>query len=214
MVSSQSGAAIDEWIEPSDLPITVRVRERDVVLYGSSHIVLNKPLGCVTALKDKQHAVAYDFLTGAALKADLRPVGRLDLDTSGLLLWTTDGRWLQRLSHPRRMVPRTYHAALTRPFLKSPSGVTLADGHRPNITHLIEIDASVAHQSLIRPDGVRLFASITITGGAYHEVRRIFAALGSHVAALCRVSFGGLLLPEDLAFGEHRPVDPKDVLSP
>src|SRR5918993_5397048 len=116
-VSSQSGAALGEWIEPAVLPITVRVREQEIVLYDSSHVLLNKPPGCVTALKDRDHPVAYDFLTGAPLKDELRPVGRLDLDTTGVLLWTTDGLWLQRLSHPKRKVPRTYHAALSQPFL-------------------------------------------------------------------------------------------------
>jgi 16S rRNA pseudouridine516 synthase len=58
-----------------------------------------------------------------------------------------------------------------------------------------------------------VFASITITGGAYHEVKRIFAALGTHVDALCRISFGNLVLPEDMAFGQHRPIRPEDVLS-
>ena len=66
---------------------------------------------------------------------------------------------------------------------------------------------------LFRSEGATLFASITITGGAYHEVRRIFAALGSHVTALCRVSFGHLLLPEDLRPGQYRPFRPEDVFS-
>ena len=148
------------------------------MLYDSSHVLLNKPAGCVTALKDRDHPVAYDFLIGAPLKDELRPVGRLDLDTTGLLLWTTDGLWLQRLSHPKRKVPRTYHAALSQPFMPPPSGLTLADGHQPDITQLREIDGSSAHPSLVRPEGVTVFASITITGGAYHEVKRIFAARG------------------------------------
>ena len=211
-VSSLSGAAIDERLDPAVLPMTVRVHDREVVLHDSSHVLLNKPVGCVTALKDKEHAVAYDFLEGAALKDELRPVGRLDIDTSGLLLWTTDGLWLQRLTHPKRKVPRTYHAALARPFAPLPSGLTLSDGHQPHITELRKIDGASVHPSLARPEGAELFASITITGGAYHEVRRIFAALGSHVTALCRVSFGKLHLPEDLAPGEHRPVRPEDVL--
>jgi 16S rRNA pseudouridine516 synthase len=212
-VSGKDGAAIDERLEPAALPMTVRIREQEYVLHDSSHVLLNKPLGCVTALKDKQHPVAYDFLRGAVLKNELRPIGRLDLDTSGLLLWTTDGFWLQQLSHPKRQVPRTYHAALARPFVEPPDGFALTDGHRPHITELREIDGSVAHRSLARPEGAMLFASITITGGAYHEVRRIFAALGSHVTALCRVSFGNLVLPEDMALGEHRSVQLSDVLS-
>lgn len=211
-VVSESGDALDAWIEPAALPLTVRVLEEAVVLHDASHVLLNKPLGCVTALRDSQHAVAYDYLVGAALRDELRAVGRLDLDTSGLLLWTTDGQWLQRFTHPKWKVPRTYHAALAGPFGQPPPGFTLEDGHQPDIAEVREIDGSLGHPSLARPDGTALFASITITGGAYHEVRRIFAALGSHVTALCRVSFGHLALPPDLPPGHHRPFRPEDVI--
>ncbi len=212
VICSPSGEPLDDWVEPAALPLTVRVGEQEVVLYDSSHVLLNKPLGCVTALRDRQHPVAYEYLEGAPLLDELRPVGRLDLDTSGLLLWTTDGQVLQRLTHPKRHVPRIYQAALTQPFVQPPPGFTLDDGHQPHITELREIEGASAHPSLARPDEATLYASITITGGAYHEVRRIFAALGSHVAALCRVSFGTLVLPDDLPLGEYRPVRLEDVL--
>jgi 16S rRNA pseudouridine516 synthase len=68
-----------------------------------------------------------------------------------------------------------------------------------------------AHPGLLRPADTTAFASITIAGGAYHEIRRIFAALGSHVLALCRVSFGALALPADLAAGAWREVHPREV---
>lgn len=211
-ITSQSGAELDDWVEPADLPLTVRVLEHDVVLYDSSHVLLHKPVGCVTALRDSQHAVAYDYLEGAALRDELRAVGRLDLDTSGLLLWTTEGHWLQRFTHPKWKVPRTYQAALAQPFVPPPPGFTLDDGHQPNIIEMRELDGGSLHPGLARPDDARLYAAITITGGAYHEVRRIFAALGSHVAALCRVSFGNLVLPDDLPPGEYRPFRPEDVI--
>jgi 16S rRNA pseudouridine516 synthase len=211
-ITSLSGDDLDDWVEPTTLPLTIRVLEQDVVLHDASHVLLNKPLGCVTALRDSQHAVAYDYLEGAALRDELRAVGRLDLDTSGLLLWTTDGQWLQRFTHPKWQVPRTYHAALAQPFVQPPPGFTLDDGHQPHVTELHEIEAGRAHPSLDRSAGASLYASITITGGAYHEVRRIFAALGSHVEALCRESFGKLVLPDDLPPGEYRPFRPEDVI--
>ncbi len=211
-ITSQSGDDLDDWVEPSDLPMTVLVLDEEVVLYDSSHVMLHKPVGCVTALRDSQHAVAYDYLEGAALRDELRAVGRLDLDTSGLLLWTTDGQWLQRFTHPKWQVPRTYQAALAQPFVQPPPGFTLDDGHQPHVTALHEIDPASAHPGLDRPAGAMLYASITITGGAYHEVRRIFAALGSHVESLCRVSFGKLVLPEELPPGAHRPFRPEDVV--
>ena len=176
-------------------------------------LLLNKPAGCVTALTDRRHPTAYALLRGAPLFDELRPVGRLDLDTTGLLLWTTDGDWLHALTHPRRQVPRTYQAALARPLAPAatPPALTLADGHQPQILELSPLAPAELHPSLVRCPEAAAHARIAIVGGAYHEVRRIFAALGNHVLALCRVGFGRLTLPRDLAPGAHRPIDPHAV---
>jgi len=139
-------------------------------------------------------------------------VGRLDLDTTGLLLWTTDGKWLQRLTHPKRAVPRIYQAALARPFGLPPPDFELDDGYRPAIVNLATIESEhQLHPSLLRPADAAAYATIAVAGGAYHEVRRIFAALGSHVLALCRVGFGRLELPRDLPVGRYRQIQPDDV---
>lgn len=213
-VTRQAGGVLDEprlEIAPGALPLTVRLGGREVALYDTSHVLLNKPAGCVTALRDTRHPVAYNLLRGAPLFAELRAIGRLDLDTTGLLLWTTDTAWLQRLTHPRRRVPRTYQAALARPFATPHGPLTLDDGHRPEIADLATVDEGSLHPSLLRPEDAAVYATMTIVGGAYHEVRRIFAALGSHVLALCRVRFGQLDLPPDLPAGAFRPVAIDDV---
>lgn len=215
LVSDASGVPMTDRsrdVQSRDLPWEVRVGDRPLRLLDSCHVLLNKPVGCITALKDARHGVAWEFVREAPLANELRPVGRLDLETTGLLLWTTDGAWLQRLTHPKHKVPRTYQAALARPFSPLPARLVLEDGHCPDIEHLAEIDAGLAHPSLIRPDGATNLATITITGGAYHEVRRIFAALDSHVLGLCRVSVGRLVLPDDLAPGDYRPVAIGEVI--
>jgi 16S rRNA pseudouridine516 synthase len=196
---------------PGEQPLDVTVDGNAVRLHESFHLVQHKPVGCVTALRDARHPTAYALLRGAPLFAELRPVGRLDLETSGLLLWTTDGKWLQRLTHPKRAVPRTYHAALARPFREPPADLVLDDGHRPRIQELRALDAGAAHPGLTAAPDAAVFAAITVTGGAYHEVRRIFAALGSHVLALCRVGFGRLALPADLPAGSYRAIAIEDV---
>lgn len=195
------------------LPFSFEIDGRTVQLWDEFHLILNKPAGCVTALRDAQHATAFDHLAAAPLRAELRPVGRLDLDTTGLLLWTTDGALLHRLTHPRTAVPRTYHAALARPFAAPPTEMILRDGHRPSIVDIQAADESDMHPSLLRSPEARVYARITLADGAYHEVRRIFAALGSHVVSLCRVSFGPVALPPDLAPGAWRAV-PKAALIP
>jgi 16S rRNA pseudouridine516 synthase len=188
-------------VEASQLPLTIPWQGQPLVLHDRVHVALNKPAGHVTALRDARHPVAYALLREAPLWAELRPVGRLDLDTTGLLLWTSDGAWLQRLSHPKRALPRTYQAALARPYWPPPADLALADGHRPSLVELAPLGLPDLHPSLARPPDAAAYARITLSGGAYHEVKRIFAALGSHVLALCRVSFGRLALPPDLPPG-------------
>jgi 16S rRNA pseudouridine516 synthase len=196
------------------LPRRISLAGRSVELHDSFHLMMNKPAGCVTALADPTHDTAAAYLGGAPLIAELRPVGRLDLDTTGLLLWTTDGTWLHKLSHPRTALPRTYHAALERPFQPLPADLVLRDGHRPSVLDLRPLHVGEVHPSLFRGDGESEFATVTIVGGAYHEVRRIFAALGSHVRSLCRVSFGALQLPWDLPLGQWRPIAQASVDPP
>jgi 16S rRNA pseudouridine516 synthase len=214
-VRAPDGAPLDDpRLELADaaLPFAVVVDDEPRTLVAAAHVLQHKPRGCVTALEDARHPTAYALLREAPLFPELRPVGRLDLDTSGLLIWTTEGAWLQRLTHPKRAVPRTYHAALARPFRAPPlEGITLDDGHRPTIAALARLARADAHPALAAPPEAGDFATITVVGGAYHEVRRIFAALGSHVLGLCRVSFGRLALPHDLPSGEWRTIVPSDV---
>jgi 16S rRNA pseudouridine516 synthase len=212
---SATGEVLDDPrtdVPDAKLPFAVTIDGEPLSLVAAAYVLQHKPTGCVTALHDARHPTAYDLLREAPLFGELRPVGRLDLDTSGLLLWTSEGQWLQRLTHPKHAVPRTYHAALARPCSALPaSGVTLEDGHQPHIQALATLARADAHPALEAPPDAVAFATITIVGGAYHEVRRIFAALDSHVLALCRVSFGRLALPRDLAAGAFRAIAPGDV---
>jgi 16S rRNA pseudouridine516 synthase len=204
------GAALTnprQVIAPERLPLAVTVEGIDRRLFDVVRLLLNKPLGFVTALRDVRHRAAAELVRDAPLHDELRPVGRLDLDTTGLLLWTNDGAEIQRLTHPKRAVPRTYQAALSGPFSPPPAVLRLDDGYEPNILEVIALPREAAHPSLTVPPETAQLASITVGGGAYHEVRRIFAALGSHVLGLCRVRFGALALPPDLAPGAYRLID-------
>jgi 16S rRNA pseudouridine516 synthase len=205
------GVGLPRAIPADVLPLAATLAGRPVALHDSFHLLLHKPVGCVTALSDARHPPASVHLDGAPLRGELRPVGRLDLDTAGLLLWTTDGAWLHRLTHPRTALPRGYHAALARPYRAPTNGLVLRDGHRPRILDLTALAPEQVHPGLLRPGDAVAYATLTIVGGAYHEVRRIFAALGSHVTALCRVSFGDLRLPRELPPGQWLPIAKADV---
>jgi 16S rRNA pseudouridine516 synthase len=202
-----------QQIAPATLPRTVLVDDQPHELRVRYHLLQHKPVGVVTALRDDRHPTAYDLVKSAPLGRDLRAVGRLDLDTSGLLLWTTEGPLLHRLTHPRYAVRRTYHAALAGPWGAPPPDLALDDGHRPEILDLRPLAEGERHPGLGMPEGTAALAAITIASGKFHEVRRIFAALGTEVLGLCRVSFGGVELPRDLPAGEHREIDLHAIFS-
>jgi len=209
-VTDLEGGRLDDGamaLPPSQLPIGVCIDDQPHTLHHRYSVLLNKPLGVITAQADARHEVAYDCVRDAPLSRELRGVGRLDKDTSGLLLWTTDGTLLHKLTHPRYGVPRTYQAGLRRAFAEPTAELTLDDGHRPQIEQLELLAQDALHPALRRSPESEVFATITIRTGRFHEVRRIFAALGSEVLDLCRVSFGDLELPADLDAGAWRPVD-------
>jgi len=214
-VTTPEGAVLTDpglQVAPSELPRAVCIDEQKHTLHVRYHLLQHKPVGVVTALRDDRHPTAYELLREAPLYRDLRAVGRLDLETSGLLLWTTEGTLLHKITHPRYAVPRVYQAAVSGPWRAPPDGFELEDGHRPEIVELRALAPAEVHPALHVPEGSAL-ATITITGGKFHEVRRIFTALGAEVLGLCRVAYGPLVLPHDLPAGQHVGVDLHAVFS-
>ncbi|MCA9706829.1 MAG: rRNA pseudouridine synthase [Myxococcales bacterium] len=192
---------------PSDGPRRIVLDDQPHTLHHRMSLRLHKPVGVVTAHEDRRHPTAYALLAGAPLHRELRAVGRLDLDTSGLLLWTTDGALLHRLTHPRYAVPREYHVGLAGEFADPPPDLRLPDGERAGLVSLTRCPEAQLHPGLRRSPQAQVHASIVLRTGRFHEVRRIFAALGTEVLDLCRVRFGSVVLPPTLPPGEHEPLD-------
>lgn len=168
-------------------------------------VALNKPVGYVCSHRDEGKLV-YELLPERWPRRNpaVTTVGRLDKDTSGLLLLTDDGQIVHRLTSPRKHVPRVYVATLDRD-LRGDEAETFASGrmmlegeHKPLLpAELVAIDARTAR--------------VTLQEGRYHQVRRMFAAVGNHVTALRRESFGRLSL-EDVAEGQWRDVQLSSII--
>jgi 16S rRNA pseudouridine516 synthase len=161
-------------------------------------LMLNKPLGVVCSHKEAGRLV-YELLPARwrARTPAISTVGRLDKETSGLLLLTDDGALLHRIISPRHHVPKRYRATLARPLQggeaeRFASGALMLEGD--------DKPCAPATLSPLSPTEARL----SITEGRYHQVRRMFAAVGNHVEALHREAIGALELPADLAPGEWR----------
>lgn len=167
-------------------------------------LMLHKPVGYTCSTKDRGRLV-YDLLPPRfpARSPLLSTVGRLDRDTSGLLLMTDDGALLHRIVSPKSHLPKVYEATLATE-LRGDEAALFASG-----TLLLESEQTPlqpARLEVVAPRQVRL----TLTEGRYHQVRRMFAAVGNHVEALHRASIGGLGLNE-LAGGQWRALDAEDL---
>lgn len=160
-------------------------------------LMLNKPTGVTCSTKD-QGRLVYDLLPKRFRLRDpvVSPVGRLDRDSSGLLLFTDDGQLLHRIIAPKSKLPKVYRATLAHD-LRGEEGDVFASG-----TLMLESEKTPllpAQLELLGPREARL----TLHEGRYHQVRRMFAAMGNHVEALHRERIGGLELA-DLSEGEWR----------
>lgn len=161
-------------------------------------LMMHKPLGVVCSHKEDGEKI-YDLLPRRWRLRDpgLSTVGRLDKDTSGLILITDDGDFLHRVISPKRHVPKTYLATLDRALTGS-EGEIFAAG-----TLMLDSEEKPLLPAKLDVVDART-ARLTITEGRYHQVRRMFAAVGNHVVTLHRERIGGIVLPDDLAPGQHR----------
>lgn len=162
------------------------------------YYMLNKPAGCVSATKDKLSSTVIELLKGENTK-DLFPVGRLDKDTEGLLLITNDGQLAHRLLSPKKHVDKVYVATVDKPLNKEAmeqfcTGLDIGDD-KPTEQAAIEY---------LEADDSTYLYRVTIHEGRFHQIKRMFEALGSNVTALKRISMGSLVLDESLPPGEYR----------
>lgn len=167
-------------------------------------LLLNKPTGVTCSTKDHGRLV-YDLLPErfALREPVVSTVGRLDRDTSGLLLMTDDGQLLHRITSPKSGLGKVYEASLAQDLRGDEAGIfasgelMLEGEHKPLLPAELEVT------------GPRT-ARLTLHEGRYHQVRRMFAAVGNHVESLHRAQVGGLSL-EDLAPGQWRYLDTADI---
>ncbi len=184
----------------ADLPARLRVSGAPVDPPPPLTLILHKPLGLVCSHREPGRSV-YELLPPRWRRRDpaLSTIGRLDLDTSGLLLITDDGALLHKVISPRSHVTKRYLATLARPLRGDEAAVFASGGL------LLEGESDPLDPAGLEPLSATS-AWLTVTEGRYHQVRRMFAAVGNHVDALHRDRVGALDLPADLAPGAYRPL--------
>lgn len=182
----------------ADLPTRMKIDGEALDPLAGLVILLNKPLGMTCSHKEDGPLV-YNLLPARWRRRDpaISTIGRLDKQTTGLLLLTDDGDLLHRIISPKRHVKKTYRAKLARP-LKGSEGALFASGD----LRLEGDDKPLAPAELEVISQTE--ALLAVTEGRYHQVRRMFAATGNHVETLHRECLGGLSLPESMAPGQWK----------
>ena len=192
----------DEKFDPDQTEVLVDHVKVGYAAY--EYFMLNKPKGCVSATEDHRYPTVLDYITDHKRK-DLFPVGRLDLDTEGLLLITNDGELAHDLLSPSKHIPKTYEAMI--------DGIVTEDD-----VALFAQGMDIGEKKLTKPAKLVILKSnvishvqITICEGKFHQIKRMFDVVHKPVLELKRLSMGSLTLDESLSPGEYRALTKEEI---
>ncbi len=211
-VTLDGGVVDDPFIDVPTEGLVFGVRGETWSYQARALLVMNKPASYECSQKPRHHPSVYSLLPAQLRRRDVQAVGRLDEDTTGLLLFTDDGTLIHRWTSPKRHLPKVYEVGCKHPVgeeivQRLLAGVTLADEPRHPVR------AAAARLTGPRADGLHGL-ELTLTEGRYHQVKRMLAAAGNRVESLHRRSFGALELPGDLAPGQWRWLPGPEAVAP
>lgn len=183
--------------------------ENEIVSYKPFvYIMINKPAGVISATEDNHHKTVIDLLNNEYRTYDIFPVGRLDIDTEGLLLLTNDGVLSHNLLSPKKHVDKKYYVKIAKPLSENDvktleNGIKLEENFvtkKANVEIISEDLESNSNQ-----------VYITICEGKFHQVKRMFKAVDNEVLYLKRIKMGNLLLDQNLKLGEYRELTKEEL---
>jgi 16S rRNA pseudouridine516 synthase len=200
-VNGEVVKSTDFKVDESDV---VTCRGEPIGALGFRYFMLNKPEGYVSATKDREHMTVLEFIDEPR-KDQLSVAGRLDIDTTGLVLLTDDGQWLHQVISPKHQCEKTYLVETLKPLVpkdikKLEQGVWLKNEKTRTKPAKVEIIDEYHYR-------------LTITEGRYHQVKRMFAAIENKVESLHRERIGGIVLDPDLMPGEYRSLNEQEIYS-
>lgn len=179
---------------------------RQIQGYEHTYLMLHKPNGSVTASKDKDLPTVMDLLPPDIQSDQLYAVGRLDRDTTGLLLLTDNGPLGFQLLHPQYHVDKFYQVVVNG--LLTPDHIQY---FKEGIVFLDGTACKPAKLNILSASPTESRASITISEGKFHQVKKMFLSVGVKVVSLKRVQFGDFTLDSELAEGQYRPLNPEEL---
>ena len=183
----------------------IQLNGQNICYEEFEYYILHKPAGCVTALKDEKEKTVMDYMPKEH-KKNLAPVGRLDKDTEGLLLFTNDGKLAHDLLSPKKHVDKTYYAKIRGKVTQEDveafeGGVDIGDD-----TKTLPAKLHILHSGDVSE------IEVTVCEGRFHQIKRMFYAVGKEVIYLKRISFGKLVLDNTLEAGQYRKIKKEDIV--
>lgn len=196
----------DEIITKSDIKINpetdiIKIDNQEIQIKKYVYLILNKPKGYISATEDKSMATVLDLVPKQYLHRNLFPAGRLDKDTTGLMVITDDGTFAHNILSPSKHVSKKYNVTIDIPMTEEmvlvfKNGIMLNDGECKSA--ILKITSTYT--------GI-----VTLTEGRYHQIKRMFGCFGAKVIELQRISMGNLNLPDDLEIGKCRELTKEEL---
>lgn len=188
-------------IKYDETNVSIKINGKEIEVNKHIYLLLNKPKGYISATEDSTQKTVLDLIPDKYKNRNLFPAGRLDKDTTGLVLITDDGEFAHNILAPRRHVKKEYEVTLDIPVTTEmvegfKEGVNLIDG---------------ACKSAILEITGEYTANVTIIEGRYHQIKRMFGCYGAKVIELNRICIGNLYLPKDLKLGEFKEATPEEL---
>ena len=206
LISKKQVAVNGEVVKSANVkadPLTDRITVKGMPLdfKRNVYLMLNKPKGYVSATEDRDHQTVLELVPEEFAGRDIFPAGRLDRDTTGLMIITDDGVLAHNILAPKKHVQKIYHVELDIPVTEE-----MARGFAEGV----ELNDGVCKEAGLEITG-EYAARVTLKEGRYHQIKRMFGCYGAKVVGLHRLAMGNLHLPEDLAVGECRELTEEEL---
>ena len=165
------------------------------------YLLLNKPKGYISATEDRKMQTVLDLVPEEYSHRNLFPAGRLDRDTTGLMIITDDGEFAHNILAPKKHIHKLYNVTIDIPVTEK-----MVDGFKNGV----KLNDGECKSAILEITG-RYTAQVTLIEGRYHQIKRMFGCYGAKVVELQRIGMGNLILPEDLELGECRELSEKEL---
>lgn len=173
---------------------TITIDGNEITVIENVYLILNKPAGYISATEDRTQKTVLDLIDDKYSHRELFPAGRLDKDTTGMMIITDDGSFAHNILAPKKHISKTYEVEIDIP---------LTEKMVKDFEKGIELNDGVCKKAILQITG-KYTAIVVLTEGRYHQIKRMFGCFGAKVTKLHRVAMGKLKLPKDLKEGESR----------